>query len=201
MRAVILGVSLLGLCAGVLVVLVLRDDSDVAAKATLALAPESTLGSDMPRDAGDALRTERIEHTAAGTEPPASEAASIADTPEAPPRRSPAEEEAHFKWLRATLPKDELRAEHQKLVRELAQAAAPEVARRIADGEYLAVSTTPSGGMSLRDNTQRDQMEFFGNDAAGNMVKVVLPQGKLRELQALKQKQLWLEDLMGGPRR
>jgi hypothetical protein len=55
--------------------------------------------------------------------------------------------------------------------------------------------------MSLRANTQRDQMEFFGNDAAGKMVKVVLPQGKFPELQSLKQKQLWLEDLLGGPRR
>jgi hypothetical protein len=117
MRSPFLVVGVIGLGVVVLVIVATREPRDVAAEdARTALVPETEGQSATRRDPEDALGSNRTELSAVGAELPAAEAAPIAETLEALPPRSPAEEEAHFKWLRATLPKDELRAEHQKLV-------------------------------------------------------------------------------------
>jgi hypothetical protein len=109
---------------------------------------------------------------------------------------TPAEAEEHFKWLRETSSYDALLDELHILQADLLGMTGEEVQKRVDQGEFQRLETDESGGYSLRTQRNPELVEVFANDAAGNPVKVVLPEGKFPDAYALNDKIIWVEDLL-----
>jgi len=105
------------------------------------------------------------------------------------------EEESHFKWLRETASASVLHEEMVELSKTLSALVAPEVQRRIRDKEYQSIQADDDGAFYLRKVADRNLVEFYTTNDAGQPVKVVLPEGKFPDAYRIKAQMNWLEDL------
>lgn len=106
------------------------------------------------------------------------------------------EREREFKWLRETVPTQELTEEMDRLREELAIAYAGEVQARLTSGEYELVSNVQEGVAEVElTETRPDVVEFFGT-VEGRVVRVTLPEGRYPDAYVNHRQQRWLADLV-----
>jgi hypothetical protein len=103
--------------------------------------------------------------------------------------------EEDFKWQRATTDLETLAQERRDLDAEIAALCAQDAMARIEDGEYEVVATSKDGSIPMREG-RRHIIEFYSTNEDGQTIRAVMPPAKYEQAYDVRQKQLWLTDLI-----
>lgn len=111
----------------------------------------------------------------------------------------PEQSEEDFKWLRETTDSETLRQEIADLESQIVELCSSEAFARLAEGEYEVLPPEEQEFMPLR-RERMHLVEFYSTNDSGEKVRVVMPRGKHADAYALKQKQIWLHEVLEGRR-
>ena len=107
-----------------------------------------------------------------------------------------AEQEDHFKWLRATATVEALQGETLGFQGAIQAIANHDVESRVEAGEYVVIRAAVDGTFQLLQDHNRRQVTLYRRVDSTTFAKVVLPEPKYPLLYEGQRRIVWLEDIV-----
>lgn len=107
-----------------------------------------------------------------------------------------AEQEDHFKWLRASATQEVLKEEARGFQGVIHAVANQDIVSRVEAGEYVVIQAEPDGTFPLLQDHNREQVALYRRIDSTTFAKIVLPEPKYPLLYRGQRRIVWLEDLV-----